>query len=121
MGLATRMDRGKPTPDDFGWGEPGNELMSKYMVVSDSRKETLIEALAGEPPANMIGRAAFQYRRGAEIAQETRIKMKSMREVEQRLAELEAAIEKEATCQHNSLCCQPDWYGWYCRICRNQR
>ena len=58
MGLATRMDRGKPTSDDFGWGEPGNELMSKYMVVSDSRKETLIEALAGEPPANMIGRDA---------------------------------------------------------------
>ena len=41
--------------------------------------------------------------------------MKSMRDVEQTLQELEAAIEKEAACQHNSLCCRPDWYGCYCQ------
>ena len=95
--------------------------MSKYVIVSDSLKETLMEALRGEPPAGMLGREACQYRHGAEIKEETRIKMKSMSDVEQRLTELEAAIEKEAACQHNSLCCQPDWYGWYCQICGNQR
>ena len=69
--------------------------MSKYVIVSDSLKETLMEALSGEPPAGMIGREAFQYRRGGEIAEDTRIKMKSMSDVEQTLQELEAAIEKE--------------------------
>ena len=75
--------------------KPGNELMSKHVIVSDSLKETLIEALNGEPPASMTGKDAFQYRRGSEIAGETRIKMKSMSDVEQRLTELEAAIERE--------------------------
>ena len=99
----------------------GNELKSKYVIVSDSLKETLMEALSGGPPADIKPKEAFQYRRGGEIAEEERIKMKSMRDVEQTLQELEAAIEKEAACQHNSLCCQPDWYGWYCQICGNQR
>ena len=43
----------------------------------------------------MPGREAFQWRRTAEIKEETRIKMKSMSDVEQRLTELEAAIERE--------------------------
>ena len=43
----------------------------------------------------MIAREAFQYRRCGEIAEDRRIKMKSMSDVEQTLQELEAAIEKE--------------------------
>ena len=53
----------------------GNELMSKYVIVSDSLKETVIEALSGEPPAGLIGRDAFLYQRCGEIAQDERIKL----------------------------------------------
>ena len=69
--------------------------MSKYVIVSDSLKETVMEVLRAEPPAGMKPKEAFQYRRCSEIAEDARIKMKSMSDVEQTLQELEAAIEKE--------------------------
>ena len=47
------------------------------------------------PLAEIKPKDAFQYRRGGEIAEQERIKMKSMSDVEQTLQELEAAIEKE--------------------------
>ena len=75
--------------------KPGNELMSKHVIVSDSLKETVMEALRSEPPADMQGREAYQQRRCSDIVEDARIRMKSMRDVEKTLRDLEAAIEEE--------------------------
>ena len=76
----------------------GKELMSKYVIVSESLEDLLLEVLSAQPPAGKTGKEAFQFNRSGEIdARATvRIKTRSMDDVENTtLKELEAALERE--------------------------
>ena len=77
----------------------GKKLKCKYVIVSESLEDLLLEVLSAQPPAGTTGKEAFQFNRSGQVdARATvRIKMRSMEEVENTtLKELEAALEREA-------------------------
>ena len=76
----------------------GKKLKCKYVIVSESLEDLLLEVLSAQPPAGTTGKEAFQFNRSGQVdARATvRIKMRSMDDVENTtLKELEAALERE--------------------------